>query len=143
MARRLDEEEKRKAAVEAAVAAQAANLAHEAWARTWAGPQSEAPLGAQAVAQAPTLPPSLGSTSSKDATGASVLTAQPLRRARTPLHLPCTQRGPPPGESPPPLGKEMGTVKNFNMEKGFGFVIPDRGGAEIFAHALCALSPKP
>eukprot|EP00966_Prymnesium_polylepis_P293282 6773931-Prymnesium_polylepis.1 len=29
------------------------------------------------------------------------------------------QRGPPPGEPPAPPGKKMGTVKSFNMERGF------------------------
>lgn len=33
-------------------------------------------------------------------------------------------RGPPPGEPPAPPGKMMGTVKSFNMAKGFGFIIP-------------------
>ena len=37
-------------------------------------------------------------------------------------------------ESNPHMSIETGTVKWFNESKGFGFIAPDNGGKDLFAH---------
>ena len=55
-------------------------------------------------------------------------TALPPRPPRTGPRL---EGGPPPG----PTVQETGTVKWYNATKGFGFIVRDGGGKDVFIHA--------
>jgi len=44
-------------------------------------------------------------------------------------------------EVAPSEGKQIGTVKWFNSEKGFGFVAPESGGDDLFVHQSAINAP--
>lgn len=53
----------------------------------------------------------------------------------SPYGAPPVAAGIPQGLAPPSAGMKAGTIKWFNAEKGFGFIIPSAGGTEIYFRA--------
>jgi CspA family cold shock protein len=57
-------------------------------------------------------------------------TAQVMSKAERPSHRPSSPR-----LGAGPTEECVGSVKWYNVEKGFGFVAQDRGGKDVFVHA--------
>jgi CspA family cold shock protein len=64
-------------------------------------------------------------------------TAQVMSKAGRPSPRPSS---PPPGAGP--TEECLGSVKWYNIEKGFGFVAQDRGGKDVFVHATTPRSER-